>query len=137
MDVLTGVGRNLKGVVAGVLIPVMLVVPAMVLAQEQVIGAKVSIDSNGAVEVNNVEVYNPEGELYADSGQIMSDASEGEEGEEDESWYKPTWGKFLLGLATIGVIVGVAFIVDNNVDHDNDDGYWYYDADCDCYRYHD
>jgi len=38
--------------------------------------------------------------------------------QEEEHWYTPTWGKFAIGLATIGVGVGIFFIVDNNVDRD-------------------
>ncbi len=133
MDLLTGVDFSARGIVAAVLISAILMVPASTLAQDPMVGAKVAIDSNGAVEVNNVKVYTPGDNLYAESGQIMTDSS-GQE--EEESWYTPTWGKFAIGLAAIGVGVGIYFIVDNNIDRD-DDGYWYYDADCDCWRYHD
>jgi len=124
---------NLRGIVAAVIVPAILMVPAIAAAQGQTFGAKVSIDSSGKVEVNNVTVYNPEPVMYADSGQIQSDATTPED---DEAWYSPTPLKFFVGLAAIGVCVGLGFVIDNNIDDDDDDGYWYYDPDCDCYRYH-
>jgi len=121
--------RSLK-VIAVILITAVLVSPSLSLAQDAMVGAKVSIDSGGKVSVNNVAVYRLDGEpLYADSGQIMSDAAEAEEG---EPWYEPSVGKFLIGLVVVGACVGIGFIVDNNIDHDRYE--WYYDENCDCYK---
>jgi hypothetical protein len=52
---------------------IILILPATAgYAGEAYVGAKISIDSNGAVELNNVPIYDPAGDvglLYADSGQ--------------------------------------------------------------------